>query len=71
MAAERKWHPSEQHRTAEDGRLELTLTVSGTGDVLRWLLGFGSAVEVIEPEWIRRLLHDECCGAARLNCIDV
>jgi predicted DNA-binding transcriptional regulator YafY len=67
IAAERKWHPSQQTRTADDGRLELTLTVSGTGDVLRWLLGFGSAVEVISPERMRRLLYEEAHAAAELN----
>jgi predicted DNA-binding transcriptional regulator YafY len=67
IAAERKWHPSQQTRTAEDGRLELTLTVSGTGDVLRWLLGFGGAVEVISPEWMRSLVHEESRAAAELN----
>jgi predicted DNA-binding transcriptional regulator YafY len=67
IASERKWHPSQRTRTADDGRLELTLTVSGTGDVLRWLLGFGGSVEVVSPTWLRRRLHSESRAAAELN----
>jgi predicted DNA-binding transcriptional regulator YafY len=67
IALERRWHPSQRSRTAEDGRLELTLTVSGTGDVLRWLLSFGGAVEVISPARMRRLLHEESRAAAEIN----
>ncbi len=67
IAAERKWHPSQRTRTAEDGRLELTLSVSGTGDVLRWLLGFGRGVEVLAPERMRRLLCEEALAAAAMN----
>ncbi|MGV3722558.1 MAG: helix-turn-helix transcriptional regulator [Actinomycetota bacterium] len=64
VASERKWHPSQQTRTAQDGRLELTLTVSGVGDVLRWLLGFGGAVEVVSPAWMRQQVYEEAHAAA-------
>lgn len=67
IARERRWHPTQEVRTAADGRLELTMKVSGTGDVLRWLLAFGGAVEVMAPEVLRQKLHAEALAAAALN----
>lgn len=67
VARERLWHPSQQDRTTADGRLELTLHVGGRGDVLRWLLGFGGAVEVVSPEWMRELLRETALRTADRN----
>ena len=43
------------HRTAEtgDGRVAVEATVADTADLRWWLLGFGSAVEVLEPASLR------------------
>jgi len=48
-----------------DGGCELRLTVTGENDVLRWILGFGPEVEVLEPEWLRERLASI---SAQLNC---
>ena len=46
---------SPDHRTTEweDGRVLLEATVPDTADLRWWLLGFGSAVEVLEPASLR------------------
>jgi len=62
VARERKWHPTQREETAEDGRLELRLRVCGRGDVLRWLLAFGGAVEVLEPDWLRERVRAEAAA---------
>ena len=48
-------HLSPDHRTTgwEDGRVLLEATVPDTADLRWWLLGFGSAVEVLEPASLR------------------
>jgi len=41
-----------------DGLL-ITLTISQPGDILNWLLGWGSHVRVLEPESLREILARE------------
>src|SRR5207248_10573458 len=50
---ERSWHPSQRIEEQEDGGLVLRLRVAGEGDLLRWILGYGSHVEVVEPAALR------------------
>ena len=44
-----------------DGLL-VTLTVRQPGEVLNWLLGWGSHVRVLEPESLREMLAHEAQG---------
>ena len=43
----------------EDGRLLVEATVADTADLRWWLLGFGSAVEVLEPEALRSEFREQ------------
>jgi len=52
-ARENDWHPSQEAVELDDGTLELRLTVSGTTEILSWVLGWGAAVEVLEPPELR------------------
>jgi hypothetical protein len=56
---ERLWHPSQEFRELAGGRLELRLRVADTGEVRRWLLGFGAEVEVLEPLALRETIASE------------
>ena len=49
------------HRTAEqeDGKVVVEATVPDTAEVRWWLLGFGSAVEVLAPASLRKEFHNE------------
>ena len=47
--AERTWHATQQLEKLLDGGLRLTLEVSGTLEVERWLLGYGEMAKVIAP----------------------
>lgn len=60
---ERTWHPSQHLEPLEDGGLRLRLRVSGAGDLLRWVLGYGRHVEVLEPEWLRTRVAEELVAA--------
>ena len=53
--------PSQQTRGSADGGLEMTLSVAGTAEVKRWLLGYGAEVEV----WSRSSLRSEMAAEAK------
>lgn len=62
---ERLWHPSQRLRDLPDGRVELTLRVADTLEVRRWILGFGTQAEVLEPEALRDALRTEAEALTR------
>lgn len=56
---ERQWHPSQQIEELPSGELILRLRVGGLGEVKRWVMGYGSHAEVLEPESLRREVEEE------------
>lgn len=56
---ERQWHPSQQIEELPSGGLILRLNVGGLGEVKRWVMGYGSRAEVLEPESLRREIEEE------------
>lgn len=48
----RQWHPTQEIKRVPGG-IELTMNVSGTVEVLSWVLGFGDKAEVMEPGSLR------------------
>jgi len=61
-----QWHPTEIKLLHDDGRLDLTMTVTGLDDVCRWVMQYGSQAEVISPPMLRnkvareaRRMHDK------------
>src|SRR5262249_51569579 len=61
----RVWHESQQVTELADGGIGLTLNVSNDWALRSWLLGFGSAVRVIQPRALAEALKDELIQAAR------
>jgi len=51
---EREWHPSQRLRALPDGGVELTMRTGGRFELVRWLLGWGDAAEVVRPASLRR-----------------
>jgi predicted DNA-binding transcriptional regulator YafY len=47
------WHRSQRLTELPDGRVELTVTVAGIVEIRPWILGWGDAVEVLEPPELR------------------
>ena len=62
---ERLWHPTQRFRTLDDGRVEMTLRVADTLEVRRFILGFGSEAEVVEPAALREALRRDAEALAR------
>lgn len=49
----KKWHPSQKIKEMKDGRILLSMTVSGKEETKAWLLSFGSKAEVLLPKSLR------------------
>ncbi len=53
LIRERDWHASQQVELAADGSLELSMQIGVSPEVERWVLGWGTHVEVLEPASLR------------------
>ena len=61
---EREWHPTQRFRTLPDGRLEMTFRAGGVFEIVRWVLGWGDAAELVRPAALRREIASVLEGAA-------
>lgn len=61
---ETQWHPTQTLTDGHDGGVEMTVRVASTIEILPWVLGWGAAVRVLEPDELRRRVADEHRRAA-------
>ncbi len=47
------FHDSQQTEMLPDGGAMVTFTVKGASEMIPWLMSWGAAVEVLEPQWLR------------------
>jgi len=59
----RHWHDTQEFQVRGD-RLEMTMDVHGTTEIVNWILSFGSNAEVTEPADFRRDVGEELEKAA-------
>lgn len=52
-AARMVFHPTQDIRSLEDGRLEVTFVAGGQLEMVRHLFGWGASVEIVEPPELR------------------
>jgi len=64
VVRERIWHPTQELRELGDGGVEISLTVPINYEIVSWILGFGSAAEVIQPGSLRKRISEELQSAA-------
>ncbi|NLA11539.1 MAG: WYL domain-containing protein [Firmicutes bacterium] len=50
------FHESQQNRDLPDGSLEISFRLTAAQEMLSWLMSLGSAIEVLEPAWLREEL---------------
>jgi predicted DNA-binding transcriptional regulator YafY len=62
---ERVWHPSQGLQEQEDGSLILRFRASGQFEIVRWVLGWGEHVEVLEPLALRQEVAQHLLTAAK------
>jgi len=55
----KQWHPSQVIKDNPDGTADLAVTISGTEEILRWVLSWGRHAEVIAPDHFRKEYIDE------------
>ncbi|MDH7500208.1 MAG: WYL domain-containing protein, partial [candidate division NC10 bacterium] len=60
--AERLWHPSQKMQYQLDGSLLMSLEVTDSLELKRWILGFGQEAEVLEPRELREAIRQEAEG---------
>ena len=53
LFSETRYHETQKLEELENGKILCTLTVSDSPEFRTWLLGWGSQVEVVEPEELR------------------
>jgi len=51
---ERQWSQTQDIEDQEDGSIILTMETSGWWDIKRWVLSYGSAAKVLEPEALKK-----------------
>ncbi|MFH2115712.1 MAG: WYL domain-containing protein [Spirochaetota bacterium] len=59
----RAWPTSYRFEDSSDGSLLMHLETGGIYGLKRWLLGWGSSAEVIEPAWLRDQMKEELVEA--------
>ena len=64
---ERIWHPSQELEELEDGRVVLRLRAGGFYEIKSWVLSFGAAAEVLEPEELQAAVREEMREALGLD----
>jgi predicted DNA-binding transcriptional regulator YafY len=60
----RVWHRKQRLVEQADGHLDFHVTVDGIDGIVRWVLGFGSEVEVLAPQELRRIVLDTALRVA-------
>jgi predicted DNA-binding transcriptional regulator YafY len=58
-AKDRVWHPSQKLTQLKTGGMTMTLTVADSRELIGWILSFGSGVQVLKPEHLRKAVRDE------------
>jgi predicted DNA-binding transcriptional regulator YafY len=67
---ERRWHASQEPlEELPDGGVLLRMTVSGLGEVKRWVLQYGGDAEVLAPAGLRQMVAEELQAAAQRYAI--
>ena len=58
-AKDRTWHPSQEITIRKDGRMTMHLQVADSRELVGWILSFGSGVQVLKPDHLRKAIQNE------------
>jgi predicted DNA-binding transcriptional regulator YafY len=57
------WHPSQKLQERDDGSLIMTVKVRAPENMIPWILGKGSGIEILSPDFLRKAVLDELARA--------
>ncbi len=60
------FHDSQEVTMQPGEEAEVTFTVTGANEMIPWLMSWGTAVEVLEPEWLREALAENLRAMLKL-----
>jgi predicted DNA-binding transcriptional regulator YafY len=60
------WHPKQELEFQPDGTLLFKVQVSGLGEIMWWILGYGDQAEVLEPPKLRAMVAKRARALAEL-----
>lgn len=63
---ERSYHPNQTRQEQDDGGLILKFPASGLAEVARWVMGYGSHAQALEPPELRAIIADHIEKLARI-----
>ena len=58
-AKDRIWHPSQKLTPIKNDGMTMRLNVADSRELVGWILSFGSGVQVVKPEPLRKAVRDE------------
>lgn len=53
------FHDSQKVRQLTCGEVEVSFRVTGAKEMIPWIMSWGSAMEVLEPQWLREAVKDK------------
>jgi len=59
----RVWHPSQQCREMDGGRIRMKLHVGGEFELVSWIMSFGPSAQVVSPDRLRERVQSELSRA--------
>ncbi|MBP8116665.1 MAG: WYL domain-containing protein [Nitrospira sp.] len=63
LVKERRWHPSQQNEVQEDGSVIATFSAGGMEELTSWILSWGPAARVLEPQALVESVKAQLTGA--------
>lgn len=60
------WHPSQRIQALPGSGIEWVVQIAGTTELIPWIRGWGSDVEVVAPDELRTFIAEDMQKAARL-----
>ncbi len=64
LIREREWHPSQRLEERKNGRVHLTMRVTGLPQLVSWVLSFGHHAKALNPEDLVQQVHGQLLLAA-------
>ncbi|OGW28057.1 MAG: hypothetical protein A2X59_00200 [Nitrospirae bacterium GWC2_42_7] len=65
ITRKKSWHPSEKRKILSNGDVELSFTVAGVREIIKWIYTWLPYAEVIEPKWFRKHVNKELSVSAK------